>query len=52
MHVTTTVEYELNNYKQLKTLRNKQPVGCEAQLDWKCLFMATFWPATWTSKVG
>jgi len=27
---------------------NKHPMGCEAQLAWKCLFMPTFWWAILT----
>ena len=34
----------------LKT--NRHPVGCEAQLAWKCLFISTFSPSDFDPKVG
>ena len=36
----------------LSVCPNKHPMGCEAQLAWKCLFMPTFWQAISTRKVG
>jgi len=39
-------------------INNKQPMGCEAQLPWKCLFMHNFgffknflqWPGFWCAR--
>ena len=46
------VVFFIMHYFNLVIYCNKHPLGCEAQLAWKCLLTPTFWLAVLTHKVG
>jgi len=56
LHENTQIITRLNDPPSVdllfKAVYNKHPMGCKAQLAWKCLFTPTFWQAILTRKVG
>ena len=48
--IATSIMY--NGWQSTIIYINEHPMGCEAQLAWRCLFTPTFWQTILTHKLG
>jgi len=52
LHHTVLAYLNVSKQHYISTVVNKHPMGCEAQLAWRCLFTPTCWQVILAHKVG